>query len=493
MSDVSAELQQVRDRMNDSDTVLVVEAPDYDFFDVIDVTDDDPDFDPYEADAIAASAGEFREVPRDADGRWTKGGGGGRPIPPPPPRRPAPQAPPGVLEDVDFNEVQIAYRPRHPDGKGDPGEIVWAKVPFEEDPTQSKDRPVLIIGRTKDGQNLVGVQLTSKAGRDGERLPVGSGDWDKQGRESFLKLDRFVQVDDVNYRREGSYMKKPAFQKVVDELTERQGTGKIQLAVRRFGRGRPLGLCVGCGGYFATDVPRANDGKWCKGSGCSGGAAAVERREFPNDSLAREAAFAHTFPADINGPEQEKIDDDVAAHANLRDDLLDNLNSDVGEEDNFAMYEAWEAYTGEDSRVMNRRMRYGETSEVPSAAKTVDGWNTHLNTAFDEYGQPTDSTLYRGETSGRRQGFNMNVGDEYVDNGFGSFTVNPTIARSYTGQGADRRSVLTKVNGGAPRTLPGTDYEFEMVTAPGTRFRVTDVVDFVGPGEIVRVVEVEAS
>lgn len=231
-------------------------------------------------------------VPRATDGKWCKGAGcssGGRPIPPPP-RRPIPpppgrmipapppggglrERPAGVLADVPFSEVQIAYRPRHPDGKADPGEIVWAKIPFEEDPTQSKDRPVLIIGRTKDGANLVAVQLTSKDGTG--RVNVGSGDWDKQDRDSFVKLDRFVQIDDKNYRREGSYMKKPAFQAIVDDLTSRRNQPKVQLAVDQ--RHRPDVSCFGCGLPISfASVPRANDGKWCKGAGCQDGTGKIE-------------------------------------------------------------------------------------------------------------------------------------------------------------------------------------------------------------------------
>ena len=62
-----------------------------------------------------------------------------------PPRRAMPRrrrrrglAPGGV--------VTIEYSPSM-DGDPDPGEIVWTWVPYEEDPTQGKDRPVVIIGR----------------------------------------------------------------------------------------------------------------------------------------------------------------------------------------------------------------------------------------------------------------------------------------------------------------------------------------------------------
>ena len=41
-----------------------------------------------------------------------------------------------------------SYAPE-PDGQPDPGEVVWGWVPFEDDPSQGKDRPVLLVGRTE--------------------------------------------------------------------------------------------------------------------------------------------------------------------------------------------------------------------------------------------------------------------------------------------------------------------------------------------------------
>lgn len=62
--------------------------------------------------------------------------------------------------------LRPAYCPSN-DGKPDPGEIVWAWVPYEEDYSQGKDRPVLLVGR--DGNYLLGLMLTSRTtpmGRD---------------------------------------------------------------------------------------------------------------------------------------------------------------------------------------------------------------------------------------------------------------------------------------------------------------------------------------
>jgi len=114
------------------------------------------------------------------------------------------------------------------DGEPDPGEIVWAWVPYEEDPTQGKDRPVLLIGRREiDGEQLLaGLMLTSKDHdrdvADEQRhgrywMDVGSGDWDSEGRPSEVRLDRLLilRVDDV--RREGAVLPKEIFDTVVAE------------------------------------------------------------------------------------------------------------------------------------------------------------------------------------------------------------------------------------------------------------------------------------
>ena len=130
----------------------------------------------------------------------------------------------GVLPDVAASDVRFAYRPRHPDGHADPGEVVWARVPFEEDPTQGKDRPVLIVGRASNG-NLVGVQLTSKTHHKGS-FPVEWG----SDKASHLRPERFIQVDLKNYRKEGAYIKKPVFQEIVNSLAKTHGLATQELS-----------------------------------------------------------------------------------------------------------------------------------------------------------------------------------------------------------------------------------------------------------------------
>jgi len=109
--------------------------------------------------------------------------------------------------------VRIEYTP-HLDGDPDPGEVVWTWVPFEEDPTLGKDRPVVIIGR--HGELLSGVALTSK--HKPHTIEVGSGPWDGKGRPSYAKVDRLLDIDPKTVRREGAVLNRRRFDSVIEAV-----------------------------------------------------------------------------------------------------------------------------------------------------------------------------------------------------------------------------------------------------------------------------------
>lgn len=118
----------------------------------------------------------------------------------------------------------VEYRPRL-DGDPDPGEVVWTWVPFEEDHSQGKDRPVLLIGT--DGPWLLGLMLSSRDhdadARDEARwgrywMDIGAGSWDRQGRPSEVRLDRILRVDPAGVRREGAVLDSATFTRVADSL-----------------------------------------------------------------------------------------------------------------------------------------------------------------------------------------------------------------------------------------------------------------------------------
>jgi hypothetical protein len=116
----------------------------------------------------------------------------------------------------------LVYAPQ-PDGAADPGEIVWTWVTYEDDPTQGKDRPVLVVGR--QNRTLLGLMLSSNSDRDGQRgwYALGSGPWDREGRPSWLRLDRVLDVDEDGIRREGAVLDRKRFDAVARELRTSYG------------------------------------------------------------------------------------------------------------------------------------------------------------------------------------------------------------------------------------------------------------------------------
>ena len=117
---------------------------------------------------------------------------------------------------------RVVYAPDL-DGAADPGEVVWAWVPFEEDARRGKDRPLLVVGRA--GGELLGLMLSSQHKRDGEPgwIGIGSGAWDREGRESFVRLDRVLEVAENGIRREGAVLSRDRFERVAEELRGRYG------------------------------------------------------------------------------------------------------------------------------------------------------------------------------------------------------------------------------------------------------------------------------
>jgi hypothetical protein len=109
------------------------------------------------------------------------------------------------------------------DGDADPGEIVWTWVPYEDDPSQGKDRPVLVVGR--DGGSVLGLMLSSQSDRDGQRdwYALGPGSWDRESRPSWIRLDRVLEIDYDGIRREGAILERDKFDLVAAKLRKDYG------------------------------------------------------------------------------------------------------------------------------------------------------------------------------------------------------------------------------------------------------------------------------
>jgi hypothetical protein len=125
---------------------------------------------------------------------------------------------------VTDNSVPTAHRARKVvyapdlDGRADPGEIVWTWVVYEDDPTRGKDRPVLVVGR--DRRTLLGLMLSSRDHHrdDPDWVGIGSGAWDDDGRPSWVRLDRVLDVPEEGIRREGAILDRERFEIVARRL-----------------------------------------------------------------------------------------------------------------------------------------------------------------------------------------------------------------------------------------------------------------------------------
>ena len=122
--------------------------------------------------------------------------------------------------------LKVSYSPDL-DGDADPDEVVWGWIPFEEDHSQGKDRPSLVVGR--DGKWVLVLMLTSKdhipggvgevrEDRHARWMNIGSGDWDSQGRPSEIRLDRVIRLDPNSVRREGAIMPREVFDHVARSI-----------------------------------------------------------------------------------------------------------------------------------------------------------------------------------------------------------------------------------------------------------------------------------
>ncbi|HEU4540092.1 MAG TPA: type II toxin-antitoxin system PemK/MazF family toxin [Jiangellaceae bacterium] len=127
-----------------------------------------------------------------------------------------------TTEATAIGPVTTSYNP-NTDGDPDPGEIVWTWVPYVENDGRGKDRPVLIVAREPTG-TLLAVQLSSQQHDEDERwVPVGSGGWDAERRESWVDMRRLLRVHPQGMRREATALARDRFDQVIANLNDHYG------------------------------------------------------------------------------------------------------------------------------------------------------------------------------------------------------------------------------------------------------------------------------
>lgn len=148
-----------------------------------------------------------------------------RPHRSPAPPEPGSGAPAASRYPGDFRGMPLVSYSPVPGKRPDPGEVVWTWVPYEEDSSRGKDRPVLLIGR--DGAWLLALQLSSvdhdldalQEARSGRFwVDIGPGGWDAKGRRSEVRVNRVIRVDPAAVRRVSVSVSRETFDGVVAQM-----------------------------------------------------------------------------------------------------------------------------------------------------------------------------------------------------------------------------------------------------------------------------------
>jgi hypothetical protein len=122
----------------------------------------------------------------------------------------------GALADRRGPLPALAYAP-HDDDRPDPGEVVWAWVPYEEDLSRGKDRPVLVaLMLTSRDRTESGATRTDEHGATW--VDIGAGDWDRKGRPSEVRADRLLRLAPDAVRREGARLDRERFDRVAEAV-----------------------------------------------------------------------------------------------------------------------------------------------------------------------------------------------------------------------------------------------------------------------------------
>lgn len=108
------------------------------------------------------------------------------------------------------------------DGQADPGEVVWADICPRRGGVIER-RAVLIIGRNH--HTLLTLLISDNTGHGSEDnwLSVGSGPWDGSGSESWVRLDKVIEIPESQILRRGVSMPQRRFERISARLRNDYG------------------------------------------------------------------------------------------------------------------------------------------------------------------------------------------------------------------------------------------------------------------------------
>ena len=79
------------------------------------------------------------------------------------------------------------------------GEVWWAIFPYEEDPTQYKHRPVVVIDQ--DIVGILSVKVTSQSVRDKYDVEIVNWQYAKLNKSSVVRVSKLITILESDFDR----------------------------------------------------------------------------------------------------------------------------------------------------------------------------------------------------------------------------------------------------------------------------------------------------
>ncbi|MBF4553937.1 type II toxin-antitoxin system PemK/MazF family toxin [Corynebacterium sp. DSM 45110] len=103
------------------------------------------------------------------------------------------------------------------DGQADPGEVIWNYLRTQKG-GDLQLRSILIVGRQK--HTLLGLLISANPEHAHKHnwMRIGSGPWDREGRESYVCLDKVLEIPESQIQRRGVSMPERRFERIAAAL-----------------------------------------------------------------------------------------------------------------------------------------------------------------------------------------------------------------------------------------------------------------------------------
>ncbi|NLZ58331.1 MAG: hypothetical protein GX898_08555 [Corynebacterium sp.] len=104
------------------------------------------------------------------------------------------------------------------DGQADPGEVVWIWAPADGVGNPPRERAMVVVGRTRSTILGLLISCNPEHRSDEDWIDIGSGVWDERGRQSWVRLDRILEVSELGTRRQGTVLPRGRFERIANRL-----------------------------------------------------------------------------------------------------------------------------------------------------------------------------------------------------------------------------------------------------------------------------------